>query len=78
MRSIQQVKGSSKEVFNRAIKLQQKERAAVNKETLPFKTCYDLPLMTLMTRLSGIKKKFKKVAFLGPNPYLFLQHLPKN
>lgn len=23
----------------------------------------------------GIKKNFKKVAFIGPNPYFFLQHL---
>ena len=72
------MKGTTKEVFNRGLKLQHRHRAAVNKETLPFKACYDLPLMTLVKRLEGIKKEFKKVAFIGPNPYLFLQHLPKN
>ena len=29
-------------------------------------------------RMTGIKKQFKRVAFVGPNPYLFLQHLPKD
>ena len=28
--------------------------------------------------MSGIKKQFKRVAFIGPNPYLFLQHLPQS
>jgi hypothetical protein len=31
-----------------------------------------------MKRLTGIKKDFKRVAFIGPNPYLFLQHMPKS
>lgn len=34
--------------------------------------------MTLTNRLKGIKKNFKNVAFIGPNPYLFLQHMPSN
>jgi len=34
--------------------------------------------MTLTNRLGGIKKEFSKIAFIGPNPYLFLQHLPKS
>ena len=33
--------------------------------------------MNLMTRLGGIKKNFTKIAFIGPNPDLFLLHLPK-
>lgn len=78
MRSVQKVKGSTKDVFNRSLKLQHKMRAAPNKESVAFKACYDLPLMTLVNRLQGIKKEFKKVAFVGPNPYLFLQHLPKS
>ena len=28
--------------------------------------------------MQGIKKEFKKIAFIGPNPYLFIQHLPRN
>jgi hypothetical protein len=32
----------------------------------------------MITRLKGIKKEFKKVAFIGPNPDLFLLHLPKS
>ena len=75
MRSIQQVKGTTKDVFNRGMKLLQRERAAVNKESLAFKVAYDLPLITMTKRLTGIKKEFKKVAFIGPNPYLFLQHM---
>ena len=77
MRSIQQVKSTTKDVFNRKLKLAQRGRASVNKETLPFKTAFDLPLITMTKRLPGIKKDFKRVAFLGPNPYLFLQHMPK-
>ena len=30
----------------------------------------------MTNRLQGIKKDFKKVAFIGPNPYFFLQHMP--
>ena len=33
--------------------------------------------MNLVNRLKGIKKTFKNIAFIGPNPYLFIQHLPK-
>ena len=29
-----------------------------------------------LSRFKGIKKQFKNIAFVGPNPYLFLQHLP--
>ena len=76
MRAVQQVKGTTKDVFNRSMKQQQRIRASVNKESLPFKACYDLPLITMAKRLQGIKKDFKNVAFMGPNPYLFLQHLP--
>ena len=45
---------------------------------MPFQLAYDLPLITLTKRLEGIKRNFKNIAFIGPNPYLFLQHLPKN
>ena len=72
------MKQTSKQVFNRQLKFLQKERASVNKETLPFQLAYDLPLITLTKRLEGIKKNFKNIAFIGPNPYLFLQHLPKH
>lgn len=33
--------------------------------------------MNLVSRLKSIKKNFKRIAFIGPNPYLFLQHLPR-
>jgi len=33
--------------------------------------------MNLITRLGGIKKNFKNIAFIGPNPDLLLLHLPK-
>ena len=73
MRSgIQSVKEVSKDVFNRSLKTQQKANTASFKESLPFKACYDLPLITMAKRLPGIKKNFKRVAFVGPNPYLFL------
>ena len=64
-------------MYNRAWKNAQKERASVFKEQIAFKSLYDLPLMNLVTRLTGIRRDFKTVAFVGPNPYLFLQHLPK-
>ena len=31
----------------------------------------------MVKRLQGIKRNFKNIAFIGPNPYLFLQHLPQ-
>jgi hypothetical protein len=34
--------------------------------------------MNLITRLGGIKKNFKKIAFIGPNPDLFLLNMPKS
>ena len=34
--------------------------------------------MNLVTRLGGIKKQFTKIAFIGPNPDLFLLHIPKS
>ena len=49
-----------------------------SKDSTAFKVLYDLPLMTIQKRLTGIRKSFKNIAFLGPNPYFFLQHLPKN
>ena len=36
---------------------------------------YDLPLMQIINRLKGIKKNFQNIAFIGPNPYLFLKHM---
>ena len=49
-----------------------------SKDSTAFKVLYDLPLMTIQKRLTGIRKSFKNIAFVGPNPYFFLQHLPKN
>lgn len=39
---------------------------------------FQLPLMQMVNRLNGIKNKFKKVAFIGPNPHLFLLNCPKH
>ncbi|CDW79540.1 UNKNOWN [Stylonychia lemnae] len=64
-------------VFNRSLKFSQKSNSAIFKETKPYMTLYDLPLMNIVNRLKGIKKTFKNIAFIGPNPYLFIQHLPK-
>ena len=72
MRSVQSLKHSSKQVFNRQLKLLHKDRAAVNKETQMYQLAYDLPLINMTKRLEGIRKKFKNIAFIGPNPYLFL------
>jgi hypothetical protein len=44
----------------------------VNKLEKPYQTAFDLPLMTLVNRIKGIKKEFKNIAFVGPNPYLLL------
>ena len=64
-------------LFDRALKQAQKARAASFKESTSFKAFFDLPVMNLVKRVQGIKKEFKRIAFVGPNPYLFLQHLPK-
>lgn len=76
MRTTQTTQATT-QVFNRALKATQKAAAAPNKEQLAFRTLYDLPLMGSIKRLQGIKRDFKNIAFAGPNPYLFLQHLPK-
>ena len=58
------------------MKMKQKSRVSVHKESEAFRAAYDFPLITMTNRLLGIKKDFKKVAFIGPNPYFFLQHMP--
>jgi hypothetical protein len=30
----------------------------------------------MIDRLHGIRKDFKRIAFMGPNPYFFLQNMP--
>lgn len=30
----------------------------------------------MIARLRGIRKDFNKIAFIGPNPYLFLRTMP--
>jgi hypothetical protein len=30
----------------------------------------------MIDRLNGIRKDFKNIAFIGPNPYFFLQNMP--
>jgi hypothetical protein len=55
----------------------QKESAAANRTLPQYNALYDFPLMNLITRLGGIKKNFKNIAFIGPNPDLLLLHLPK-
>eukprot|EP00347_Sterkiella_histriomuscorum_P009114 403342468 len=64
-------------VFNRPLKFAQKSNSAIFKETQSYQALYDFPLMTMISRLQGIKKNFRNIVFIGPNPYLFLQHLPK-
>jgi hypothetical protein len=69
MSRVQQVKGA---LFDRTLKQAQKGRSAVFKESLSYKAVYDLPVMNLVKRVQGIKKEFRRIAFIGPNPYLFL------
>ena len=61
-----------KGMFNRELKMLHKEFASKNKENLSFRSMYDLPLIQMLDRLNGIKKQFKNIAFIGPNPYFFL------
>ncbi len=70
--------GATQKVYNRTLKQAQKARVSGSKDSTAFKVLYDLPLMTIQKRLTGIRKSFKNIAFVGPNPYFFLQHLPKN
>jgi hypothetical protein len=76
MKTTQATKGTQV-TFDRARKFLQKERSAANKQSIFFKSLYDFPLMTMTKRLSGIKKSFAHIAFVGPNPDLFLLHMPK-
>jgi len=63
-------------MFNRELKSKQRGNAAKFKETTGFRALFDLPLMTMIKRLPGIKKEYESVSFVGPNPYLFLNHIP--
>ena len=78
MKQTQSVKATTQTVFNRSLKFQQKAQAAKNRSLPQFNALYDFPLMNLVTRLGGIKKQFTKIAFIGPNPDLFLLHIPKS
>ena len=53
-----------------------KEAQSIYKDSPAFDAFYTLPVARLLARLDGIKKKFKKVAFIGPNPYTFLRNMP--
>ena len=78
MSRVQRAKGGASHlIFNRPLKIAQKGRSAEHKETPSYQAAFDFPLMNLVKRMQGIKKDFKNIAFVGPNPYLFLQHLPK-
>ena len=63
-------------IFDRRLKTIQKDFAAQYKGGSAFRSYYDLPLIQMVTRLQGIKKNFKNIAFIGPNPYFFLQNMP--
>lgn len=72
------MKATTQKVFNRSLKFLHKENATKNRSLPQFNALYDFPLMNLITRLGGIKKNFKKIAFIGPNPDLFLLNMPKS
>ena len=64
------------DVFDRPQKSLHRSHAAKNKESPVFKSMYDLPLMQIISRLKGVRHSFKRVAFIGPNPHLFLLNNP--
>lgn len=64
------------DVFDRSQKSIHRSHVAQNKDTILFKSLYDLPLMQMIARLKGVRKTFKRVAFVGPNPHLFLLNNP--
>lgn len=72
MKTTQSLKQAHKATFNRELKFLQKNVPKTYDGTL-----YDLPLMNMVNRVKGIRKDFKSIAFIGPNPDLFLRHLPK-
>ena len=65
-------------MFDRKRKTLQKTIAVEYKDTKEFAAMTQLPLMQMVNRLNGIKNKFSKVAFIGPNPHLFLLNCPKH
>ena len=65
-------------MFDRKIKTLQKNIAAEFKDSQEFAAMTQLPLMQIVNRLNGIKNKFSKIAFIGPNPHLFLLNCPKH
>ena len=60
------------DVFYRKLKSLHRSAAAQYKDTPPFRAMFDLPLISMMSRLKAVRKDFKNVIFIGPNPYMFL------
>jgi hypothetical protein len=64
------------DVFDRNVKSIHRTAASQYKDTPPFRAMFDLPLISMMSRLKAVRKEFKNIAFIGPNPYMFLQNHP--
>ena len=64
------------DVFDRNLKSLHRSAASKYKDTPAFRAMFDLPLISMMSRLNAVRKDFKNICFIGPNPYMFLKNNP--
>jgi hypothetical protein len=55
-----------------------KNFASKFRESIQFKNLYDLNLLNLINSIFLIKKELDTIVFMGNNPDLFLEKLPKS
>lgn len=63
-------------LFNRDLKFKHKDYSSNYKMSKEHVAFYDFPLYMLLQRVTGIKKDFENVAFIGTNPLFFIKNLP--
>jgi NADH dehydrogenase [ubiquinone] 1 alpha subcomplex assembly factor 5 len=65
----------SKLIFDRSKLVMNKEYAALHKKSNAHRSYFDLPLVSIINKLTPIKRNLTSLAFIGPNPYFFLRKL---
>ncbi len=65
-----------KNILNKTLYKSNKEFASIFRDTDAFHYLYNTNLLNIINSMFLIKKGFENVAFMGPNPDIFLSKLP--
>lgn len=65
-----------KNILNKSLYQTNKIFANQFRDSMGFKEMYDINLLNLINSMFLITKPFTKLAFVGPNPQLFLEKIP--